>query len=336
MDDSVTRTAWRVSSMGQLAIMLEASAPKPGNVNRGHAFSDTEYRHFLASAALVGRSYYEAAVRGVLLARGGLSPGAVRLGRLILECAQDVARGARGRNTVMGTTLLHIPLIVAAASSLEQTGRFVPQVVEQGLHDIIDATTVEDTLDLYRAFHVVRPRGDSVNRSERWTPVHDRYDINNPQVFDNVRADGLTLIGLFRISAPVDSIAREWACYFSTVLHRVVPYLASRTSGLDDIEEAIVRTFVWLLACRPDGLIVKKAGEAAAKRVMELARTIHEAQKKDGAEVAGLLAALDQELRRDGNTLNPGTTADLISAATLCVLVTMESDLESDQDRWTT
>ncbi|MFX0044485.1 MAG: triphosphoribosyl-dephospho-CoA synthase, partial [Candidatus Hermodarchaeota archaeon] len=60
--------AWSLASLGQLSILLEVSSPKPGNVSRLRRFSDTGYRHFLASASLVGRGLYMAAKRGLRLA----------------------------------------------------------------------------------------------------------------------------------------------------------------------------------------------------------------------------------------------------------------------------
>ncbi|TFF94953.1 hypothetical protein EU546_04210, partial [Candidatus Thorarchaeota archaeon] len=51
---------WRIAALAQLAMLLEVSAPKPGNVNRLRRFSDTAYRHFLATIALTNRGMKEA------------------------------------------------------------------------------------------------------------------------------------------------------------------------------------------------------------------------------------------------------------------------------------
>ncbi|MCK5150355.1 MAG: triphosphoribosyl-dephospho-CoA synthase, partial [Candidatus Thorarchaeota archaeon] len=60
--------SWTLASCAQLSILLEVSSPKPGNVNRLRRFSDTGYRHFLASASLMGRGLHLAATRGIQLA----------------------------------------------------------------------------------------------------------------------------------------------------------------------------------------------------------------------------------------------------------------------------
>src|SRR2546429_2231343 len=57
-DAAVSRAARaaEVAAAAQLACLLEASAPKPGNVSPGAAFRDATYEDFLASAVAIGRS----------------------------------------------------------------------------------------------------------------------------------------------------------------------------------------------------------------------------------------------------------------------------------------
>jgi triphosphoribosyl-dephospho-CoA synthase len=117
-------------------------------------------------------------------------------------------------------------------------------------------------------------------------------------------------------------ICREWAEYFNLVLNEVYPYLDEQTESLEDFEEGVVRTFIWLLSRYPDGLIAKKAGPDHAERVRELAaRVVEEGIEK--LETKTLLEQLDAQLRKEGNLLNPGTTADLVSAAIFCKLTSV-------------
>ncbi|CAA9357760.1 MAG: hypothetical protein AVDCRST_MAG40-3268, partial [uncultured Gemmatimonadaceae bacterium] len=46
-----------VAAAAQLACLLEASAPKPGNVSPGRHFANMRYEDFLASAAAVGPAF---------------------------------------------------------------------------------------------------------------------------------------------------------------------------------------------------------------------------------------------------------------------------------------
>src|SRR5256886_12930765 len=51
---SATPEAAQVAAAAQLACLLEASAPKPGNVSPFAGFRDARYEDFLASAAAIG------------------------------------------------------------------------------------------------------------------------------------------------------------------------------------------------------------------------------------------------------------------------------------------
>ncbi|MFW9809547.1 MAG: triphosphoribosyl-dephospho-CoA synthase [Candidatus Thorarchaeota archaeon] len=315
--------AWKLASLGQLSILLEASSPKPGNVNRQVGFSDTDYRHFLASASLMAQGLHLSATRGIALAEEEIRPSEIHLGELIFQCAKDTFTGINRRNTILGTILLYVPLVVSCAATVKQDGKFSISRVVEWLRTIVKHTSVEDTVNLYKAFHLARSTSPKHNESASWTEAHTRYDIDNKRVLENIVEDGLTLQGLFQMSSDVDEISNEWANQFNLTLAKVFPYLDSITQNLEDLEEGIVQTFIWLLSLRPDGLITKKAGENQAEDVRALAEKIMAAwdQKSDPMEI---MVRLDYELRKEGNLLNPGTTADLVSAAILCKLVALE------------
>src|SRR5256885_2703714 len=81
-DAAVSRAARaaEVAAAAQLACLLEASAPKPGNVSPGAAFRDATYEDFLASAVAIGPA----------LAAAGQQP----LGATIRAAVEATARWA--------------------------------------------------------------------------------------------------------------------------------------------------------------------------------------------------------------------------------------------------
>lgn len=309
-------------SLAQLSVLMEVSSPKPGNVNRLRAFSDTGYRHFLASAALLGHGLFVSAETGGKLASGKIDARHVNLGDLIYLCSKDVFRGLNQRNTILGTILLYIPIVVGASANIHESGKFDMEILKKWTQLVIDNSTTNDTLSVYKAFHLASPGGDMNREVQTWSEIHDRYDINNPKVLENIERDNITLKELFKLSSDVESLSKEWSTYFDVTLNEVYPYLDRISEDLDDLEEGIVRTFLWLLSKQPDGLIIKKVGLRRAREIQRLAKRVVESRQTVG-HTQMLLDELDTILRSDGNRLNPGTTADIVSVAILLKLIKM-------------
>src|SRR5438552_18869781 len=87
--------ALEVGLLAQLACLLEASAPKPGNVSPGRHFADARYEDFLASALAIGEPLAGAGTRGI--------------GATVGLAVDATARWTRS-NTNLGIILLLTPL----------------------------------------------------------------------------------------------------------------------------------------------------------------------------------------------------------------------------------
>ena len=113
-------------------------------------------------------------------------------------------------------------------------------------------------------------------------------------------------------AAERDSIASEYVTDYGITFGVGVPALVAALERLP-VREAIVELHLRLLAEVPDTLIARKRGAEAAARVSAGARDV----------LAGRRArhAFDQSLREPGNALNPGTTADLVTATLFVALV---------------
>src|SRR5262245_18618333 len=92
-------SATDVGAAASLACLLEASAPKPGNVAPGRNFADSRYEDFLASAVAIGPA----------MGTAGMRP----LGATIRLAVEQTARWVRS-NTNLGIVLLLAPLSRAA------------------------------------------------------------------------------------------------------------------------------------------------------------------------------------------------------------------------------
>ena len=318
---------WKIIGLGQLALLLEASSPKPGNVNRTACFSDMDYRNFLTSASLLSRGLHECTARGIALAKGKLEPTEIGLGELIHMCVMDSLTGLNHTNTILGSILLYVPLTVAITASLSDEPKFSVERIRKYIKIITEHTTVQDATELYEAFRLTQPGGRMIKEDPQWSNLHRRYDFDNPSAIENLIEDDVSLTDVFRMSSDVDEISSEWSNGFQRTLLEVLPYLNKVATKLEDLEEGIVRTFVWLLALRPDGLIVKKAGRDRAEEIQHLAKiTMDNWSEEQGPEE--LINSLDSVLREEGNLLNPGTTADIVSIAAFCRLVSSRKPAE--------
>lgn len=303
-----------VVAAAQLACLLEACAPKPGNVSPGRHFADTRFEHFLASAAALGVPLSESAAR--------------TLGVTVRRTVDATRRWTRS-NTNLGLVLLLTPLVYAAraaiAGSRRSSGRAPaagvprgPDLSDGGAHGIevdraefrqclrrvLAATTVDDAREVYAAIRTAAPGG---------LGTADAQDVEGTPT--------LPLVDVMRMAADRDGIAHEYASDFAVTFDEGAPALdRARGDGLD-WDAAIVETFLTLLARHPDTHVARRAGFEAAQ---EVSRRAADALHAGGVRTeAGrrTIAAMDRALRDPLNIANPGTTADLTAAAIYVVLV---------------
>jgi triphosphoribosyl-dephospho-CoA synthase len=274
-------TPVEVAAAAQLACLLEVSAPKPGNVSPGRHFHDTRFEDFLASAVAIGPALAGA--------------GDHALGETIHAAVEATARWTRS-NTNLGIILLLAPLARAAI----RNGEALPQ----SLRETLAATTVADAAQVYAAIRRMRPGGLGAAAAE-----------------DVAAAPTVTLREAMALAAERDSVAREYASGFEITFGTGAPALRrARTDGLD-WSDAVVETYLQLLAAVPDTHIARKLGHQAATDVSRRAREVVRAGGVRSDEGRRALAAFDAELRDPTNSHNPGTTADLSCAALFVVIL---------------
>ena len=271
-----------VAAAAQLACLLEASAPKPGNVSPFASFRDATYEDFLASAAAIGPALAEAGERS--------------LGATIRAGVEATARWAPS-NTNLGLVLLLVPLARAALRPGHEPlrARLAAALVD---------TTVADARDAYVAIRAAAPGG-----------------LGRASQQDVAGTPTVTLREAMALARERDAIAREYATDFETTFEIGAPALRrARSDGLA-WRDAIVEVYLTLLAASPDSHIVRKLGTDAGVRVQRRARAVLDAGGVRTTAGRDATAALDRELRDEANALNPGATADLTGAAIYVVLL---------------
>ena len=288
-----------IAAAAQLACLLEASAPKPGNVSPGRHFGDTRYEDFLASAAAIGEP----------LAHAGSRP----LGTTVRLAVESTARWTRS-NTNLGIVLLLAPLAKASLGSDPSDGRSWGQTpadrdsrlqnLRTAVGRVLADTTAQDARDVYAAIRLASPGG--LGRA-------DQQDVQAEPT--------QTLLDVMRLAADRDGIAREYATTFALTFDLGVPALtAARADGLS-WDDAVVETFLTLLAAAPDTHVRRRSGTAVADQVTRRGRAVVRAGGVRTAAGRAALAQMDVALRDDRNSANPGTTADLTAAAIFALLL---------------
>jgi triphosphoribosyl-dephospho-CoA synthase len=278
------KTEQQIPRLVQLACVLEACSPKPGNVNRYHDFGDTSLEDYLLSAAALGSALENAAQAGV--------------GEIILDAAMNTHHWVRS-NTNLGMILLFAPLVKAALHSAR-----AGEDIRRCLMSVLNALTVEDARLAYAAVRLMQPGG---------LGQVPQADISGEPT--------ITLLQAMALAQERDAIAREYGTGFAITFGIGLPALKNARSHGESFSDAIVQTFLAILSEVPDTLIARKKGMKSAQQVSQLAADVLAKGGVFTAEGQAGLAEMDNQLRDKTHTLNPGTTADLTAAATLLALL---------------
>ena len=134
-----------------------------------------------------------------------------------------------------------------------------------------------------------------------------------------------------------DSIAREYVTDFEITFALGADTLRRCWRDGAAFSDAVLTTFLTILAEVPDTLIARKNGKAAAEDVSRRAAArAGRRRKPHRAGACATSAELARELGDEAHALNPGTTADLV-AASLFVFLTeggMLADVPALTARW--
>jgi triphosphoribosyl-dephospho-CoA synthase len=122
-------------------------------------------------------------------------------------------------------------------------------------------------------------------------------------------------------AAARDSIASEYVTDYALTFQTGIPALVAALGDGLAVRDAIVELYLRLLDQAPDTLIARKGGADAAARVSVGAREVLAAGGVRTAAGRRALRSFDASLREPGNALNPGTTADLVTATLFVALV---------------
>ena len=298
-----------ISNCLELAMLLEVTVAKPGNVNLTVGFEGTRIEHFLASAVAAESSFEEAACRGIAVCHKKLSVSEVGMGQIMKKCAADISEWQKGGNTLLGTIMLFVPL--AVAGGMTPTGEnfdFDFQRLRANLRLAIESTTAEDAISLYEAIDIAKPSG---------LGGAPDLDVTDPASKTRILKDNVSLYEVFKIAAAYDDICSEWINNYPITFDFAYPYLTEQLKHVD-LNTAVVHTYLKILSKHTDTFIARKVGVRKAREISLDAKKLLELGGMETSKGRKSIIEFDRRLRESGNLLNPGTTAD-ITAATLAL-----------------
>jgi len=215
-------------------------------------------------------------------------------GRRVGETVLDAVRATRSvaaTNTNMGIVLLFAPLAAVPED----------RDLRSGIADVLEKVDVADARLVYEAIRLASPAG-----------------LGQVPEQDLTQEPTVGLREAMVLAADRDLVARQYASGFQEVLYDGVQAL-ERGLG-PSLEQAIVLCHLEFMAKYPDSLIVRKRGLAEAEESCRRARHVLDLGWPHPGASQTAIADLDSWLRAEGNSRNPGTTADLVAASLFAVL----------------
>ncbi len=266
------------------ACVLEATAPKVGNVSPGRSFPDLSHVDFIRAADIAAEAFEENDC----------------FAEAILGATVKTSEACRS-NVNLGILLLLGPLY-RADELLSERKITLPDQDDwsSAVKDALGDLDAGGELAIFEAISVAAAGG--LGRAKKW-------DVNESH-------QKVDLIEAMRLAANRDRIARQYVEGFADLLVNVVPVLRQSILECRDWLRGLGHAQIRLMSRESDSLIARKNGEDVAEAVRDRVHGLDLGNIQDWV-------SLDRELRKQGNQLNPGTTADLIAAGLFVLLRSM-------------
>ncbi|OYT40952.1 MAG: triphosphoribosyl-dephospho-CoA synthase [Desulfurococcales archaeon ex4484_58] len=283
------------------SLSLEASAyPKPGNVHRLSDLPDLRFEDFILTSSVASKWF----TRG--FRRGKRGWGRVVFGDLIYWIIRDTYVLTGGKNPCLGSSLLLTPLSVSIGKCVRE-GREELECFIEKVNEVLEATTVYDTIYFYRAVRIVKP---SYIRKTDFTSEY--VNIWSRKYVKELLEKNHRLIDVLRFSSKKDIIADELINGYPRS-RDAVGFLKKRLKKHNDWNRGIVETQIYLMSKYIDTLVARKHGVEKAEYVRKLGEEhIMRIIEDQGGEYSWLIEAHDLDKHLKKYRINPGSIADLV------------------------
>ena len=289
---TIRQRAHSVADAIRWACILEATAPKAGNVYPGQSFEDLTYVDFVIAANVAAEK---------------LTMPETPIGYRMVNAITETRRQTKS-NVNLGIILLLGPLVLAdesvgVRSDLASDTEFVSWNTSMGhwrsaTANVLSTLSEDDGKQIFEAIRSASAGGLGAAES---------MDVNDTQ------PGNIDILKAMQAAQSRDRIAQQYATGFEDLLANVVPVVDDSIKTTGDVLAGLAEAHLKLLAEEPDSLIRRKCDDSVAEDVSRRARMLDH-------ECPTAVDEFDNFLRSRGNSLNPGTTADLIAAALFVLL----------------
>jgi triphosphoribosyl-dephospho-CoA synthase len=277
--------------------VLEAAAPKVGNVHPVAKFDDLCFADFVVAAGI---------------AASELTAISLGLGDRVCEVVQQT-RAKTNTNVNLGIALLLGPIVLAEERNRTSDVAWTRQRWCEATSHVLATLSSEQSQRM----------GQAIARAVAGGMDGD-YRPDDPALDVQAAAESFDVMAGMREAKDRDLIAAEYAGGFKSFFAEVVPIVEAAVVETGDLLSGAALAHLRLLAARGDSLIARKNGSDVEEDVRDRARRCLEAFEREGDFDS--IVDFDTHLRSDGHRLNPGTTADFIAAA-VYVCLRMRSHL---------
>lgn len=217
------------------------------------------------------------------------------LGDCVLESVRVMKKAHGKGNTHLGIIILLAPL--ARAYSIY--GKLEDAIISKKTVEIIKDCSWRDAVKYFKAIRLARPGG---------LPPVEKLDVMKKETLSIIKERKISLFEFMNAGRKNNTVAHEYISGYEITRKTSLPELKNLWHCTD---EAILNTHMKLLATYIDSHILGKYGMSVAIKVMKMA--------KDSAGDKRKIERFDLFLRKNG--YNPGTTADLVTAALFIKLI---------------
>ncbi|OEG62662.1 MAG: triphosphoribosyl-dephospho-CoA synthase [Halanaerobium sp. MDAL1] len=297
----------------QIASLLEASAAKPGNVYPNKSFEDLNYNHFLFSSAAVFPAFLDLEEKTV--------------GEIILRGVEETHSYIK-TNTNLGILLLTSPL--AAAYSNLREKNLLSQKIEKNEEQLIKLLQ-QETAHILR--NLTKKDAELAYQAINYSKAGNLAEVEEGDISEKVE---LTLYQAMKLAEKRDQIAAEYVNQFNLTFNFAYPVFKKNQNNFSKLEDAVIQTYLEILAEYPDTLIARKWGSDFAAQVSKKSKKLLNKLnniKKDKIRKAEL-ARFDNYLRSKEEKINPGTTADFIAAVIFLAILISGKEIINTWANW--